>query len=172
MSVRSTTSSTFRLDGLAQRRIDRVIVEAGDRCQERVLRPRLGDGRDSQDALPVGRHGGDPAGEDVPQGRGHGRTSAGATRWLVDPPKGKVVVAREQLLGEEGIALRPRVDPLGETPIGSTAEDRGELLTLGIEIERSQLDPLDLAIPADLGESHQKWMPRARGPRSGTSRRA
>ena len=66
--------------------------------------------------------------------------------------------ARDDLLGEEGIALRPGVDPLDDAARGPAAQDRRELLTLLGEIERPQVEALDQGIAGDLGQPHQQRM--------------
>ena len=145
-------------DALAHSFLHVVCTAARDGDQQVVVGSRPGDGHDPEQPLRPVRQGGDPTGEDVAQGRWYRVTMSasalddhvGLCRSL-DP-------GREDLLREERVALGAEVDPLGESAFGTMTEDARQLEALLLQVEWSQVDPLDVAVSAGLGQLHEERM--------------
>ena len=122
-------------DRLANRLDQLALRQLRHRGEEALVSSRAGDGDRAED--PLGRIGQlrNAADEDVAE-RARDRTGPS-----VDADAARL--ARDDLLGEERIALRAGMNALDHATPQAVTEDRGELLTLLREIERPQIQALD-----------------------------
>jgi hypothetical protein len=104
----------LRGERLAQSAFDGGLIRASHLRQELAPDRSSRDGGDAQDPLGVFGEGRDPRHQDIPEGRRE------------DVP-GVARAGREELLDEEGIALRTSLDRIEQRDRGAMAEDGGDL---------------------------------------------
>ena len=128
-----------RADGLAQRTQQLALIGPEDRGEQRVVGAAADDGQRSQRLLGDRRQRVDAHEQRVAQAVGQLVAGAGA-------------MGREQLLGEERVALRAREDLVGERRAGRRVEDPGELAHQLRARQPSELDALHAPVARDLRE--------------------
>ena len=167
-----------------QRRVQRgplagqqVLVDrlADERVPEGVRPVGVGDEQLVRDGLAravvdvAGEHGLQQLVADRPLGHGrHAHDLLGGARQALEAPEQRVAQrgrelagvggGGQQLLGVEGVALRPRVQAVGQAGIGLVVEDAGELLDHLVAAEALQRHPLDARGALQLGEDGTQRM--------------
>jgi len=111
-----------------------------------MIDPPTGDRRHADDRLGALGHGRDAGKQDLPK-----------RRW--QRPRGTVVAGHEQLLDEEGVAIRSSMDPIGQVARGRRTQDRLEHLAGVSRIEPLQVHPFDPAAAVELGEPREERVP-------------
>ena len=129
-------------DGRPERFEERRVPHRGDAGKEVVVDPPPGDGRHTDDGLRRLRQPHDPGEQDLAERR----------RQATGP----VLAGHEQLLDEERIAVRAAMDVIGEVRCRRRPEDRGEQLPGLARRQALEVEALDVAAPADLGQPRQQ----------------
>ena len=111
--------------------------------EQLVARP-AGNREQAQQLLAVGRQALDPEQERLPQARR--QRGAG------------VDAGREELFGEQRVALAAPVHPVDHLPVGRGPEDVGELVGKLVTVEALELDPLGAGAALELGEQRAQRM--------------
>ena len=154
-----------------------VLVDrlADERVAEGVRPVGVGDEQLVRDGLAravvdvAGEHGLQQLVADRPLGHGgHAHHLLGGARQALEAAEQRVAQrgrelagvggGGQQLLGVEGVALRPRVQAVGQAGIGLVAEDAGELLDHLAAAEALQRHPLDARGALQLGEDGTQRM--------------
>ena len=144
MPERSSTSRTWRWIVSRIACVELVGRRSGDVEQERIVGQFAGDGRNPEHAPRLVRQAGEPSEEDVAErGRQARRVAIGAAGC-------------DQLLGEEGVALGPGVDPPDDRLLRDAPEDGRQHLALLVHVERLELDPGHVRETGQLGEPDQE----------------
>jgi hypothetical protein len=132
------------LDRRSQPQVQLVAIHAGDRGEDLLVDATPGHRRDAKDVLGALRGGRDPGG----QRRANGRRQC--------PDGDPAAAGHQQLLDEEGIAVRPALDPVDELRGRVGAVDRGDEAGGLLAAEPFEVDPLEPTRPGDLGEPGQE----------------
>ena len=124
-------------DRLAQRRLQRLGIDAGDRADRRLVEPAAGGDR-ARGPLGLGGQALDPQQERVAEAL---RRGAAAVH-----PRG------QQLLGVQGISLAAGEQAVDERVVRRRAKDVGEHLGQLVAVERREFDPPHALEPLELGQ--------------------
>ena len=136
----------LRLQRLAERCRERVVVESADRCQERRSDAWTCGGRDADQLPGWFAERAETLREDLGQ--------------RVRKPAGRGF-RREQLLREEGVTARACIDPVDQLGIGLGTEDPLQLVAQLTPIEPTELQTLRVAhtLALQRGQQRQERMP-------------
>ncbi len=131
----------LRLDGLLQRVEEVALRQVGKLRQQIVVHLPANDGRHPEQSQRSLRHVGEPCRQHLAQRRGK---AAG------------LGAGREELLGEERIAVRALEDRRDEIPVRRVPEDPGQLAGDRLRPEPPQLDSFDPREAVRLGEPEEE----------------
>ena len=124
-----------------------VLGQVDDLGEQVVVDPPAGDRGHAEHALRAVGRGRDPGGQ-----RGLDRRRQAGRRL-------RRSAGHQQLLDEEGVAVGPVLEPAEARPLRLLAEDRGDHPGRVVAAEPLEVDPLEPAGPAELGEPRQERMP-------------